>query len=130
MPLFVRVPWWAELHGTTSDALLELVDLMPTLIDAAGFLPQVLSTEALDGDSFLPLLAPANLTANEQKASVWTKEYAFSQYPRCMNSSMAKEPPYTPNRDACCGHEPGEFTHMGLSVRSKGWRYSEWRRFV
>jgi hypothetical protein len=140
VPLFVRVPWWPELHGTTSDALLELVDLMPTLADVAGFLPQVLSTEALDGDSFLPLLRPsiagtppANVSANEWQMpvgeSTWTKEFAFSQYPRCMNSSMAKEPPYTPNRDPCCSHEPGMFTHMGLSVRSKDWRYSEWRRW-
>jgi hypothetical protein len=33
---------------------------------------------------------------------------------------------YTANRDVCVGHPPNEFTHMGLSVRTDSYRYSEW----
>ena len=44
-----------------------------------------------------------------------------------MNSTDALEPPYTPNRDPCVGHPANEFTHMGLSVRTHDYRYTEWR---
>jgi iduronate 2-sulfatase len=117
VPMLVRVPWLAAGHGKTTAALVELVDIFPTLADLAGILPRVEATEALDGKSFISVLS--------DPTSVH-KPAAFSQYPRCMNSSLAKEPPYTANRDVCAGHPASEFTHMGLSIRTDEYRYSEW----
>ena len=96
---------------------MELVDIFPTLADLAGILPRVEETEALDGKSFKAVLLDPTSAH---------KPAAFSQYPRCMNSSLAKEPPYTANRDVCAGHPASEFTHMGLSIRTDEYRYSEW----
>ena len=120
VPMLVRVPWMTAGHGKSSSALIELVDIMPTLADLAGILPQVVATEALDGESFAGVVADPSLAH---------KAAAYSQYPRCMNSTLAREPPYTPNRDPCVGHQAGEFTHMGLSVRTDLYRYSEWFRW-
>ncbi|EMI52842.1 sulfatase family protein [Rhodopirellula sallentina SM41] len=67
-PLIVSVPKmkWA---GKTSDALVEFVDIYPTLADLAGLpLP-----EHLEGTSFRPVL--------ESPDRLW-KTAAFSQYPR------------------------------------------------
>lgn len=121
VPLLVRVPWLPSGHGQTTSALTESVDIMPTLADLAGILPKVMATEALDGISFVNVLS---------NPSAVHKEAAFSQYPRCMNSTLSKEPPYTPNRDVCVSHPPNEFTHMGLSVRTDDYRYSEWFRWA
>ena len=55
--------------------------------------------------------------------------YAFSQYPRCLNTSKASEPPYLGTRDPCIGVPAIEFTHMGYTVRSAAWRYTEWPRW-
>eukprot|EP00038_Savillea_parva_P010432 m.190238 g.190238 ORF g.190238 m.190238 type:complete len:737 (-) comp17994_c0_seq1:155-2365(-) len=120
VPMIVRVPWMKNGHGQSTSALVEHIDIMPTLADLAGILPKVLATEALDGQSF------ASVVNNPSSVH---KNAAFSQYPRCMNSTMAQKPPYTPNRDPCVGHPPNEFTHMGLSVRTDLYRYSEWFRW-
>lgn len=117
VPLLVRVPWLTAGHGKTTSALVELVDIFPTLADLAGILSRVEQTEALDGKSFKAVLSDP-LAPH--------KPAAFSQYPRCMNSSVVHEPPYTANRDVCAGHPASEFTHMGLSIRTDEYRYSEW----
>ena len=152
VPLIIRVPW-LNLLGTTatgggglkSNALVEMVDIMPTLLDFAGILPSIAITEALDGSSLKPLLlataaigvaasarfmnSDRSLLTAQPPLEVWNKNYSFSQYPRCMNSTLVNVPPYTANRDACCGHPADEFTHMGLSIRSSEWRYSLWARW-
>lgn len=68
-PLVVRAPGRAR-PGTRIDALVELVDLYPTLIDLAG-LP--VDAAGLEGRSFSPLLAAPD--------TPW-KRAAFSQYRR------------------------------------------------
>ncbi len=67
-PMIVRSPG-QERPGQTCNALVELVDIYPTLCDLAGLeLP-----EHLEGTSFLPLL--------DTPARPW-KSAAFSQFPR------------------------------------------------
>jgi arylsulfatase A-like enzyme len=66
-PLIVSAPGYRG--GRKSAALVEFVDIYPTLADACG-LPK---TEGLEGTSFVPLLDRPNRT--------W-KTAAFSQYPR------------------------------------------------
>ena len=39
---------------------------------------------------------------------------------------MAAEPPFLGTRDPCNGVPANEFTHMGLTMRTDAWRYTEW----
>ena len=87
VPLLIKAPGMAA-AGQRSDALVELVDLYPTLCDLAG-LP---NPSHLEGRSFSELLTDPELEG---------EAFAFSQYPR----SGA----------------------MGNSVRTKDFRYTEWR---
>lgn len=67
-PLIMRVPG-QEREGTKTDALVEFVDIYPSLAEAAGLeVPG-----HVEGTSYLPLLNDPNLA--------W-KTAAFSQYPR------------------------------------------------
>lgn len=68
VPLIIDVPGMKS-EGAKSDALVELVDLYPTLCDLCG-LPK---PNNLEGYSFIPLLENANRP--------W-KKAIFSQYPR------------------------------------------------
>lgn len=54
VPLLVQWPGVVE-SGTDSDALVSLVDLLPTMIDMAGGTPPV-KPEQIDGSSFLSVL--------------------------------------------------------------------------
>ncbi|MDG1875671.1 MAG: sulfatase [Mariniblastus sp.] len=67
VPLIVRVPGMAR--GTSSNSIVELVDLYPTLADLAG-LP---ISEQLEGKSFVSIL---------KNPDAKTKTIALSQYPR------------------------------------------------
>ena len=107
VPLMLRVPWLSAAQGRASHALVELVDVYPTLAELAGI---SLQGEALEGTSLVPLLTGALTTAEATwTVDTWTVEEgpappfsaAFSQYPRCLNTSMAKEPPYLGTRDPC-----------------------------
>ena len=70
VPLIIEVPGQAH-RGARTDALVELVDVLPTLTDACG-LPIDAGAE---GDSLLPLM-------NDPDRD-W-KSAAFSQYPRVL----------------------------------------------
>lgn len=67
-PLMIRAPG-AKANGQQSRALVEFVDIYPTICDLAG-LPIL---ESLDGTSLKPLLSDSTATA---------KDAAFSQFPR------------------------------------------------
>ncbi|MCP4173872.1 MAG: sulfatase [Fuerstiella sp.] len=97
VPLIISVPGQAR-PGRQSDALVELVDVYPTLADACG-LSAVIGVE---GISMVPLLA------DPQRA--W-KRAVFSQYPRALTGHRHR------------GH--GDV--MGYAVRTHRHRYVEWR---
>lgn len=110
IPLLIRAPWIKN-PPARCDALVELVDIMPTIIELAGF--ENPPDETIDGVSVLPLMSSPSSAA--------TKEYVFSQYPR-----IARHPDklWESNNPI---HNPREtFTHMGYSIRSKEYRYTEW----
>lgn len=68
VPLIFRVPG-QKMTGHKTDALVEAVDIYPTLLDACGFnIPGY-----MEGTSFMPLI--------ENPKREW-KKAAFSQYPR------------------------------------------------
>lgn len=88
VPLMMIVPGETR-PGTRSDALVELVDLFPTLVELAGLHPPA----GLEGKSLVPLLSNPGRS--------W-KEATFSVSQR------------------------GKVA--GYSVRSKAYRYTEWKR--
>ncbi|MGI9174053.1 MAG: sulfatase [Rhodothermales bacterium] len=100
-PLVVRAPNMEA--GQKTDALVEFVDIYPTLTELAGLpLPA-----HLQGTSFAPLL--------DDPGRPW-KGAAFSQYPRRFPSMRSPEP------------EDWESLVMGYSVRTDRWRYTRWQR--
>lgn len=81
-PLIVRVP--GRQKGLKTDALVEFVDIYPTLCEVTG-LPRPEHT--LDGQSFLPLLAEPDLPWKEAAFSEWvtaravkTDRYLYTEW--------------------------------------------------
>jgi iduronate 2-sulfatase len=98
VPLIVAAPGM-KAAGKQTDALVELIDLFPTLTDLCG----LKAPAGLDGLSLAAVLADPT---RPHKAA------AFTQHPR---------PPY-PDRTP-----RGVPEAMGYSVRTAAGRYSEWR---
>lgn len=97
VPLIVVDPDIGE-TGQTTKALVELVDIYPTLAELCGLPPP----EGLEGCSLVPLLR------DPQRA--W-KPAVFSQYPRAKTGHRHK----------------GRGSVMGYAVRSDQYRYVEWQ---
>ncbi len=96
VPLIIAPPPGSAATGT-SHALVELLDLYPTLVDLCD-LPM---PERLDGTSLTPVL---------KDPSREVKKGAFTQHPR---------PAYYRSQPQV----------MGVSVRTRSLRYTEWRDF-
>jgi len=98
-PLILAVPGQPNAGGRTS-ALVEFVDIYPTLADACGLpIPR-----GLEGISMMPLLGRPDRP--------W-KKAAFSQYPRDRKSHRHRKHGY----------------FMGYAVRTDRYRYVEWRQW-
>lgn len=111
VPLIIKVPGQA---GGRADGLVELVDIMPTVADLAGIpLPE--------GEGFGTKQAGVSLTPILTGTSPDVKSVAFSQYPRRVKHA---DKPWASN--SIQHHERDTFTHMGYSVRTVDWRYTEW----
>ena len=103
VPLMVKVPGSTD-QGVVTNKLVELVDVFPTLSEAAGLGPVSLCPKkssrkrlCVEGHSILPLI-------NDPSSASWKKR-VFSWYPR---------------RDE---------TIMGYSMRTESYRYTEWVGF-
>lgn len=96
VPLVMRVPGQTN-RGASTSALVELIDLYPSLAELCG-IPR---PAHLEGTSFAPLLA--------NPKQPW-KTAAFSQYARSYSAKRdkTKNPP------------------MGYSIRTDKYRYTEW----
>jgi len=103
VPLIVSAPGYRG--GSRTDALVELVDLYPSLSELAG-LPR---PDHLQGTSFVPLLRHPDRP--------W-KQAVFSQFPRGPQENRG---------DAAEGNWQSE-TYMGYSMRTDRYRYNEWYR--
>jgi arylsulfatase A-like enzyme len=116
IPMLVRAPWLGAKAIGSTRAMVELIDMFPTVVELSGLGVQVdVSINgplALEGYSIAPLLEDPNLHVHSPDA--W-KRAAFSQYPRCMNSTQATQPPFLATRDPCVGHTANQVTHMGYS---------------
>jgi len=105
-PVILRVPGVTD-RGHQTGALIEFVDLFPTIAEAAGLRVPELCPEnsmriplCVEGVSFMRLL-------NNSRLIPW-KKATFSQYPRMIVS--------------------GDVI-MGYSVRTDNFRYTEWVRY-
>jgi len=98
VPLIVADPSHTAGHGKKTDALAELVDLYPTLATLAGIEGDL--PKRLEGASLSPVVADPSATV---------KDAAFTQHQHTF---------YGP---------PEKWEAWGYSVRTKRWRYTEWR---
>eukprot|EP00911_Craspedida_sp_UC1_P000600 UC1_evm1s458 len=110
VPMIVSDPAQPDTHGRTSTALVESVDLYPTLVELSG-IPQLPPTEGLEGHSFAPLLS------NPDRP--W-KRASFSQYARCAENKTSGY--FT----RCSGLPRDQIQAMGYTVRTQDFRYTEW----
>ena len=122
VPFMIRAPWLTSAVGSTT-AMVELVDMYPTAVELTGLGARVdISRQGplgLEGYSIAPLLSDSRL--HESQPAAW-KRAAFSQYPRCMNSTAGlANPPYLATGDPCVGHTANMVTHMGYSMRTAKW---------
>ncbi|WP_119080543.1 sulfatase [Chitinophaga alhagiae] len=95
VPLMISAPGSAK-KGASTDAIVEAVDIYPTLLDLCKIGP----ASKLSGGSLAPLL--------RDPASRWDK-VAYSQFSRPYRAILSKTA-----------------THMGYSVRDREWRYTVW----
>jgi arylsulfatase A-like enzyme len=123
VPFIIRAPWAQARPGLRVGELVEAVDLYRTLADLSG-VGEGLVENGVDGVSLLPLLKqPATPLRGESK----------SVYPRCFWDTLASNPtteslPMLDRTD--CQDVPREsFDLMGYSIRTKQWRFTEWRRW-
>lgn len=119
VPFMLRVPGVTD-QGMRTKALVELIDIFPTLAELTGVDVPPLCPESgqspltcVEGSSVAPLL--------KNPDQEW-KKAAFSQYPRPSAgfSHIPGHPPFD--------KEAGENV-MGYTVRVDQYRYTEWVRF-
>eukprot|EP00947_MAST-08B_sp_MAST-8B-sp1_P004114 g4114.t1 len=157
VPCFMRAPWLANVSSSSTSSpslapsasssassspgssgghvirdLVELVDVMPSLIDLALPAGSAAPPAGLEGKSLLPLmLAAAGLQPKPPKQQQQQQQrqqqqqqqqaVALSQFPRCCKAGR----PLWEGND--CDDVPrSQFTHMGLSVRTDRYRYTRW----
>ncbi|MEM9825374.1 MAG: sulfatase [Planctomycetota bacterium] len=107
--------------GKETNAMVELVDLYPTLCELSGFeLP-----DHLHGDSVVPLLSDPDRP--------WA-EAAFSQYRRTEPAGYAGLSPQpktaTPKNAKPKNNRRRGIPNIGTSVRTRDFRYTVWKRQI
>ena len=121
VPLMIRVPGVTD-KGMRTDALVELIDIFPTLTDLTGIEMPPLCPEGnhklltcVEGVSLAPLLKDPKMD--------W-KKAAFSQYARPQYAGLFK----IPNEPAFDPAQDGEDV-MGYTIRVDKYRFVEWYKF-
>lgn len=116
VPMMLRAPWATAIAGKRTDALVEHVDLYPSLAEIAG-VPVDNTLESIDGESWASLLDDP---AGQHKAA------AYSQYPRCWPANHTHDASAFTNMARCSGVDKHLFAFMGFSIRTSDFRYTEW----
>merc|ERR1711862_852978 len=119
VPLFVRAPWKPKAMGKRTAAIVEHIDMYPSVAELVG-VPVGRSEESIDGTSW------AHLLDNPKKAH---KDAAFSQYPRCWPDSGPHNPSAFPDMARCTAVDKSDIAYMGYTMRTSRWRYTEWARW-
>jgi iduronate 2-sulfatase len=118
VPLMIAVPWMHASLGRKSGAVVELLDIYPTVLSALG----VSADETLDGSSLLPMMTKPDSAGAGQNGT-----YALSQFPRCVDPAADPEGFWEFNN--CMLQDRSMFSHMGYSIRTRTWRFTEWYRW-
>ena len=117
VPFIVAAPHKAATHGRATTALTENVDAYPTVAALAGLpLPAIECAGCVEGDDASPLLDDPTLAWKKGSISQYARcslDNATGLYKRCSSDSL----------------HTTAFQAMGYSVRSAGWRYTEWFSF-
>ncbi len=135
VPFIIQAPGKDKSAGKKSEALVELLDMYPTLCDLAG----VPAPKHLEGKSLVPIL-------DDPKASV--KDFALSQYPNPALREWAANPLAPAMRETFFGplitevesriikqmgdkwdRDLFENHLMGYSLRTDRYRLIEWRDY-
>ena len=120
IPFILRAPWISDSIGARRSALVEAVDIYPTLVALGGLGAIDRSKESVQGVDLTPLLHDDHAPSRAK--------YAFSQFPKGYSRSHepslhgAKEP-----WNECGGCTRSAIDVHGYAVRSDAWRYVEWR---
>ena len=121
VPFMIHVPGVTD-SGMRTSALVELIDIFPSLTELAGIdVPPMCnensgkSIACVEGTSVVPLLKDPNRE--------W-KKGAFSQYPRPGSQGLTNIPGHPPFDSS----EHGENV-MGYTVRVDKYRFTEWYKF-
>jgi iduronate 2-sulfatase len=109
VPLIISVPDKPHAAGLKTSAIVELVDVMPTLLALAG-LPHPVKADGTDLSRMFD-----DPTAPSPKAPA-----AYHQYPACGMTGIKQ------TRMGCNQVEKDQFDYMGYSVRTDEWRYTLW----
>jgi iduronate 2-sulfatase len=113
VPLIIQVPWLQHQRQHV-DSPVELIDLYPTIRDLSGVdLP--VNEPPRDGNSLVPALVSSS------NDFVGVASYALSQYPRRVTHLNE-----TWKANSILHHDRSTFTHMGYTIRTTEWRYTEW----
>ena len=104
VPLLVHVPWKPASQGQSTEALVELVDVMPTVSRLAG-LPLPAGVDGADVSAVF-----------DAPAQPGPKTATYHQYPACNVQS------FNHTRDACNNTPKNQFDYMGYSVRNNLFR--------
>ena len=121
VPLIVHVPWIRASHGRRIRHVVELVDVLPTLLELA----RISRTAPLHGRSLVPLLEGANHIRPPGWGDGWTADRAaYTQNcARVVGGCRQKAPTSvlfgTHNYGGTC-----EVTAMSYSIRTLHWRYT------
>ena len=120
VPFILRVPGVTD-GGMKTKALVELIDIFPSLTDLAGIDVPPMCTEnshksiaCVEGSSVAPLLKNPDME--------W-KKASFSQFPRPVSGlrEIPGHPPFDPSE-----HEENV---MGYTIRTDKYRFTEWYSF-
>ena len=120
VPLVIRAPWVAGAAGRCVAALVETVDVYPTLAELAG--APVAPDAGLDGDSLAPLLAGRRATRRLRAG----RDFALSVYPRCPSAADGGNASLFWRDNDCLLVERASIPFLGVSLRTDGYRYTEW----
>jgi arylsulfatase A-like enzyme len=114
--LIIAVPFKPETMGISTSALVELVDMYPT-IAALSSSGDVLSK--VEGTDRSPLFETTAAAASGGS------KYAFTQYPRCPVGDDPSQPAGWA-KNYCKSAKNEQIQWMGLSVRDERWRATVW----
>ena len=146
VPLMIAAPGLPS--GIRQEAVVELVDVMPTLLELAAV--PLDPSQQLDGTSLAPLMrapshgrsqsteeeedegdggAARNVENGGRHGTARAAErVALTLYPRCPNGNAPSADPTQWWEDNICEFvDRTRYSFVGLSIRTARWRYTEWR---